>query len=1158
MSKIFIKKGLPLLCVMVLLSLCAVTSVFAQAPHWADGPLQKWRDYGILGGYEDGDLKPDNSLTRAEAAKIISGLISAQNYPAAKTFADVNPGNWYYASVHNVVAAGVMVGVGDTVFGADEPLTREQTATILYRLFQQIMDPTARKSDFTDDGQVSDWAAESLWVLAGNGYISGYEDGTAGPGRQITRAEFIAILDHIVPNVVSDQVQPSYTGNVLVLGRNVDLTHSAIDGNVLLAKAAVQNPPKFAEGFTKIAIRIGVPKTAVTTVQTTETTSESAPETTTPSTGGSGGSGGGGGGGSSTAAVTFIGQYQVLRTNYVLLAVTSGNYANCSFAVDGAALTPSPVNTNGTLVKIEAPAGLGTGTLTVSQSGQTLLTRALSLDPGAAAPAMLYGEVPMSFSAFFHDITAGIDTVLPTATTFASGGTVAVPQKFITQGTRTGNNGTLTYVDGDKLEKVDAVSSATYGDSVHFPPNGNLELSTGPDGRTAVDPSNAITGITRVQVGVDFDLYANAKLLEASGRSTAQSANVAAKVDQPGFTILKEVYKDSTVIHPDGTATGDLPADVYAVKYLLTDGNWGKRVILNPAAAKDLPGTALETEDATYGGNWGDKVTGITHGTLQSEYAGANYWDNFGEYIYGGYIEDSAGHAEPLVFLQNLFSHRMHEDFDIALSPSRFARLGRLKSPDTYKVTVFAYGFKDVETEISFNDFINASSRIEGSTSITAAEGSAPVSFNVLDMDDVSGLDLSKAALLKGTQAVSGSQYQLTKEGQAVKVTLNASLLTGAFQGSYTLRLVPDTATVTSKALTFTLVKAISRPQLSVNGTGAYEATEAAPVTAAKGDKLYFSHDDFASSVIVSGRSGFSTIKLASADGAGTAVGDALARTEAGQPYYIDLGSDQFEPGNTYILTIYATAFEPQTYYVTVNGEEAIWLAELSNPFIGKWDFVSPDDGTSFEFEFDSKGFFKWADNPMYGPGAGSYVVFDNYMIIYSEFTYEGEIYGGAEGYTFEIKDNDTIIVTEGVFEEGDFVPSETAPFVRVAGSPVNREDVPFALEHPYVGTWRFDGDEEYPSLGLCHFVVDYHINPDGTFSLDGTIEDGGGNIYPMVMDGYYLVYDHIIVMYVEGEGFEAAAIEDIDSNTITVAEGDEAPVTLTRVIPSAQEGGRT
>ncbi|MDR1204114.1 MAG: S-layer homology domain-containing protein [Peptococcaceae bacterium] len=1158
MSKLFIRKGLPLLCVLMLLSLCAVGAVFAQESHWADGPLQKWQAYGVLGGYEDGDLRPDNSLTRAEAAQIISSIISAQNYPAAKTFADVNPEDWYYASVHNVVAAGAMVGIDDSAFGANEPLTREQTATILYRLFQQVLNSTAKKTAFADFDRVSGWATEPLSVMAGNGYINGYEDGTVNPSREITRAEFISILDHVVPNVVFDQPQASYTGNVLVVGGNVDLSNSAISGNVLLAKAAVQNPPRFAAGFTGTPVRVGLPKTAVSAPQTQTQTpvSETAAPTPTAAapSAGSGGGGGGGGGGSVTVAVTFDGQYQVMGVNYVLLSVTAGSDANCTFALDGETLTATRVNTSGSLVKVELPAGPTGGVFTAAlrQNGRTLLSRELSFAPGAAAPKTLYGETSMTFSEFFHDITADIDAVLPAATTFAAGGTAAVPEKFITQGTRTGNNGTMTYADGDKLEKVDAVSSATYGDTVHFMPEGNLVLRTGPDGRMATHADNAIIGVKKVQVGVDFDLYVNAKLLEGSGRGTAQSANVAAKVEQAGFTVVRKAYASDPTVSAAGVTVAAAP-EFYAVKYMLTDGNWGKRIVLNPSVAKALPGTALETEEPAYGGNWGDKVSGVTHGALQAEYAGANYWDNFAEYLYGGYIEDSSGHTEPLVFLQNLFSHRMHEDFDIAISPSRFARLGRLNASDTYKVTVFAYGFKDVETEISFTGFVNGASRIEGATAFAVAEGGAPISFNVLDMDNAGALNLSGAALFKGTAAVNPSDYQLTRDGQAVKVTLNTSLFTGSFQGSYTLRLVPNTDAVTSKDLTFSLTKLMPRPQLRVDEFAeGHDATEAAPLFAVKGSKLYFTHDDFAAGVITAGRSGYSTIKPASAEGAGTTVGDALARAGgpngAGNPYYIDLGSSQFEEGNTYVLTIYSTGFEPQAYYIRVpEAVEALWLDQLSNPFLGQWQFTPPDfPDMTVKFNFKTDGFWDYeivgmpADEG--GVGTAGYIVFDNQMITYDESE-------GAVGYTFEVTDNNTISVTEFEPDEnGTLVPGETAPFVRTAGSPVNREDKPFALNHPYLGTWRFDGVEEDEILGLCHFIMDYTINTDGTFVVDGTVETPTGDVMPMNVDGYYLIYGSALVMYMEGEGFETAAVTLIDSDTITVAEGDEPPVTMNRV----------
>jgi hypothetical protein len=166
------------------------------------------------------------------------------------------------------------------------------------------------------------------------------------------------------------------------------------------------------------------------------------------------------------------------------------------------------------------------------------------------------------------------------------------------------------------------------------------------------------------------------------------------------------------------------------------------------------------------------------------------------------------------------------------------------------------------------------------------------------------------------------------------------------------------------------------------------------------------------------------------------------------------------------------------------------------------------------------------------GKGVGGYIVFDDIMISYLDFE-------GAAGYTFEVADNDTIHVTEILeFTEGGApVLGETAPFTRVAGSSVNRENKPFVLTHPYLGPWQFEAD-----MDGYHVYVEYRMNSDGTYEV---MQNIGGEIYSYMAN--YFVFDHILVVYVEGEGFSEAVITDVDDYSITVSDGEETGY-LTRI----------
>ena len=64
--------------------------------HYAENVINKYADSGIISGYPDGTFKPDNSVTRAELAKILVGAFDLQETNALD-YADVDSSAWYYS-----------------------------------------------------------------------------------------------------------------------------------------------------------------------------------------------------------------------------------------------------------------------------------------------------------------------------------------------------------------------------------------------------------------------------------------------------------------------------------------------------------------------------------------------------------------------------------------------------------------------------------------------------------------------------------------------------------------------------------------------------------------------------------------------------------------------------------------------------------------------------------------------------------------------------------------------------------------------------------------------------------------------------------------------------------------------------------------------------
>ncbi len=161
--------------------------------HWAESVIDKWSGAGVVNGYSDGTFHPDSNITRAELAKVIS---TARKYTAEAdiNFSDVADGDWYVSDLKKCVAQGVIGGYEDNTFRPDNEVTREEAAAMFQRAYQVNSHGLIT---FADSDQISAWATTAISAMVGTGIINGYEDNTFRPAASITRAEVVKILDGI-------------------------------------------------------------------------------------------------------------------------------------------------------------------------------------------------------------------------------------------------------------------------------------------------------------------------------------------------------------------------------------------------------------------------------------------------------------------------------------------------------------------------------------------------------------------------------------------------------------------------------------------------------------------------------------------------------------------------------------------------------------------------------------------------------------------------------------------------------------------------------------------------------------------------------------------------------------------------------------------------
>ena len=103
------------------------------AGSWYNNAVSTLSAMGILGGYEDGSFRPNASITRAEFAKIAVSFFELEGLACENPFLDVAPGAWYAESVAAAAEIGLIEGYEGGLFRPDAPITRAEACTIVNR-----------------------------------------------------------------------------------------------------------------------------------------------------------------------------------------------------------------------------------------------------------------------------------------------------------------------------------------------------------------------------------------------------------------------------------------------------------------------------------------------------------------------------------------------------------------------------------------------------------------------------------------------------------------------------------------------------------------------------------------------------------------------------------------------------------------------------------------------------------------------------------------------------------------------------------------------------------------------------------------------------------------------------------------------------------------
>lgn len=153
--------------------------------------------YAYIAGYEDGTVRPEGYLTRAEVATIFFRLLTDEArenfWSTQNSYSDVAREAWYNNAISTMTNAGILGGYEDNTFRPNNSITRAEFATIAARFLSQTYTGPDKFSDISGH-----WAAEYINRAAQAGWVGGYADGTYRPDQPITRAEAVTLINAVL------------------------------------------------------------------------------------------------------------------------------------------------------------------------------------------------------------------------------------------------------------------------------------------------------------------------------------------------------------------------------------------------------------------------------------------------------------------------------------------------------------------------------------------------------------------------------------------------------------------------------------------------------------------------------------------------------------------------------------------------------------------------------------------------------------------------------------------------------------------------------------------------------------------------------------------------------------------------------------------------
>lgn len=216
-------KRLAALMMAAILTLALSVTVFAavedtgfsdvSADSWYAEAVMYCREHSLMFGTSDTTFAPKNNLTRAQLATVLYRIAGSPAVTGRDAFTDTPDGAWYADAVLWASQQNLVGGYGGGLFGPNDPVSREQMTTILWR---NAGSPAAGgNSNYNDASTISAYATTAVAWASANSIVRPTSSGVFSPRASATRAQVADALMNYDRNV-NPAITPNGGARVLV------------------------------------------------------------------------------------------------------------------------------------------------------------------------------------------------------------------------------------------------------------------------------------------------------------------------------------------------------------------------------------------------------------------------------------------------------------------------------------------------------------------------------------------------------------------------------------------------------------------------------------------------------------------------------------------------------------------------------------------------------------------------------------------------------------------------------------------------------------------------------------------------------------------------------------------------------------------------------